>query len=195
MNWGRGVPLIGMYCSCAACALMLSSYYMFAPSTRFWLWISLSIISQLLNSFPPSIEFHLESLCTSVGGGWVITIALLTRVSHPPQHWGLRRFVSSMLYWAVPLTAKAITPATYPQLSFITYWACMPKFPSIVFVVASSLQCQATNTHKHTIFAGPFVTSIIQSMGFFRCLHRMTPVGGQNPFTLCSLQKMGIATP
>lgn len=23
----------------------------------------------------------------------------------------------------------------------------------------------------------------------------MTPVGGQNPFTLCSLQKMGIATP
>lgn len=63
------------------------------------------------------------------------------------------------------------------------------------FVVASALQLQAADSGIHTIFAGPFVTHIIQSMGLLGCVHHSTPVGGQSPFKVRSMQKMGVAIP
>lgn len=54
------------------------------------------------------------------------------------------------------------------------------------FVVASGLHHQASDTRRHTIFVGPFVTHIIQSMCLLGCVHRLYSSG--RSFSLQTLQ-------
>lgn len=63
------------------------------------------------------------------------------------------------------------------------------------FVVAASFHHHATDLRASTIFTSPYITRFIRGMGLLKCVHRMTIVGGYNPITFCSLQKLGISTP
>lgn len=82
---------------------------------------------------------HLESLCISVAGVWVIAITLFIQVSSLPQHWGLVHSFLSMLYLALRLMGENTTPKTYLRPSLCTYWACRPKFPSTLGLLSSPL--------------------------------------------------------
>lgn len=65
----------------------------------------------------------------------------------------------------------------------------------IGFVLTTVFHHQVTNPRASTIFASPYITSLLRGMGMLGNLDQLTVVDGYNPITFHNLQKLGLPMP